>query len=239
MPEPDAKGRLFGRENFCFVGLELRRGIILHRSKRYEEAIAVFSGLENNPMIEPTYRINGTINRAAILAETRRAEAALVAVDQAKALFAQMAGPRGVEGSHRQFDWIRSCALHSLGRADEAAKMVSGLFDEDIPSRGIFHIPSNESIEFRYRRCIADKAWFRDFLTKQMDSPWPHVGIESFFRTEKAESPLADLVAELRAAPFMQQELEQFRQLPEGWRDLADRDRRTVIARRILAGTGQ
>jgi tetratricopeptide (TPR) repeat protein len=102
------------------------------------------------------YRTNIDINRAAFLAESGRYAEALKLHDQAIEDF----GKSGYElaGGLRQFAWIRACALHGLGRAEDAAKaMAATKVGGDVQFHRGAILPPAAEVRLRGYRCLRDK----------------------------------------------------------------------------------
>lgn len=135
----------------------LRYAQLLYNNRRHDEALAALMALENDALIAADYRINATVNRAAFLAELGRGPEALAAIDRAVAAFGSPSDAYRIEGSGRQFAWIRACALHLMGRADESSAAMAVV--DAAPERfsGTWAaVPTTSSIEFRAALCLGD-----------------------------------------------------------------------------------
>ncbi|MEH3098661.1 hypothetical protein [Sphingomonas adhaesiva] len=122
------------------------------------------------------YAINADLNRAAMLAEGGRYEAALSAVEAAVAAFAGASGHGAeVPGARLQFDWIRACALRGLGREAEAATLMASFRSAATPMQGRFAPPADRDVEERGWACLRDPAalaalWQRDLTAPAIGS---------------------------------------------------------------------
>lgn len=121
------------------------------------------------------YAINATINRAILAVEQGRYAEGLALVDDAFAAFQVVAGKTRVDkgeaipGSLRQFAWIKSCALHGLGRASEAVVWMRPVMAEAEPRGGGFILNSNSSVRVRAFMCMHDAGAVADEMVKRIE----------------------------------------------------------------------
>lgn len=114
------------------------------------------------------YRLNLRISLAARLAEAARYDEALALSESTRAAF--LLGAKGTEpvpGAVLQFDWVKACALHGLGRAGEAAAVMAGIAVAAQPEHRRLAPPRNRDVEERGYLCARDDAalaslWTRD-----------------------------------------------------------------------------
>jgi tetratricopeptide (TPR) repeat protein len=230
LPQP-VNGRLSDERQYEYLSYSLRRAQNLYSNRRFDEAIADLERLEANELIYLDYRINATVNKAAHLVELGRHGEALAAIDRALDHFRRSGGDAmRIDGSSRQFAWIRACALHHLGRTEEARTALWPL--DRAPERQWMAnaaIPPTSSIALRAAFCLDDDARVADVIRPADDAPypWPFANVlQANFRPQIAGQTvtlgraLARLAAEGVAFPV--------RQLPDryaaalsGWRPWA------------------
>jgi tetratricopeptide (TPR) repeat protein len=176
LPRPRAgRTTLSDSRQYDRLSNRLRHAQLLYNNRRHEEALASLAALENDPLIAADYRINATVNRAAFLAELGRGAEALAAIDRAVAAFGSPGDAYRIEGSGRQFAWIRACALHLLGRADEsaAAMAVVDAAPERIASTWA-SVPTTSSIGFRAALCLGNVDRIADVIGGYGDYGYPY-----------------------------------------------------------------
>lgn len=166
LPRPrEGRATISDSRQYDRLSNRLRYAQLLYNNRRHGEALAALEALENDPLIAADYRTNATVNRAAFLAELGRGPEALAAIDRAVAMFGSPSDAYRIEGSGRQFAWIRACALHLMGRADESAAAMAVV--DAAPERfsGTWaSVPTTSSIEFRAALCLGDVDRLADVL---------------------------------------------------------------------------
>lgn len=220
MPQPN-DGRLSDERQYEYLSYSLRRAQNLYNNRRFDEAIAELERMEANELIYLDYRINATVNKAAYLVELGRHAEGLVAIDKALAHFRAGGGDAmRVDGSSRQFAWIRACALHHLGRRDEARTALGPL--DRAPERQVAAnaaIPTSSSIAMRAAFCLNDEERLAEVLRLRNGAayPWAFANIlqanwnpQIAGQTETLRRALARLAAEGVEFPV--------RQLPDSYR---------------------
>lgn len=174
MPQP-TNGRLGDERQYEYLSYSLRRAQNLYNNRRFDEAIAELERLEANELIYLDYRINATVNKAAYLVELGRHAEGLAAIDKALDHFRAGGGDAmRIDGSSRQFAWIRACALHHLGRRDEARTALWPL--DRAPERQIAAnaaIPASSSIALRAAFCLDDDARLAEVLRLRNGAAYP------------------------------------------------------------------
>ena len=219
-PQP-ANGRLGDERQYEYLSYSLRRAQNLYNNRRFGEAIAELERLEANELIYLDYRINATVNKAAYLVEIGRHAEGLAAIDKALDHFRAGGGDAmRVDGSSRQFAWIRACALHHLGRRDEARTALWPL--DRAPERQVAAnaaIPTSSSIALRAAFCLDDDARLAEVLRLRNGAayPWAFANILQV----NWNPPIPGQAATLqRALARLQAEGVEFpvRQLPDSYR---------------------
>jgi hypothetical protein len=230
MPQP-ANGRLGDERQYEYLSYSLRRAQNLYNNRRFDEAIAELERMETNELIYLDYRINATVNKAAYLVELGRHAEGLAAIDKALDHFRAGGGDAmRVDGSSRQFAWIRACALHHLGRRDEARTALWPL--DRAPERQIAAnaaIPTSSSIALRSAFCLDDDARLAEVLRLRNGAayPWAFANILQANwnptiagQTETLRRALARLQSEGVEFPVRQLP-DSFRAALAGWRPAA------------------
>jgi tetratricopeptide (TPR) repeat protein len=181
LPQPrEGEGRISDERQYDRLSNRLRYAQLLYNNRRHGDALAPLETLENDPLIAPDYRVNATVNRAAFLAELGRGPEALAAIDRAGAVFGSPTDAYRIEGSGRQFAWIRACALHLMGRADESAAAMAVV--DSAPERFSGNwatVPTTSSIGFRAALCLGDVNRVADLLgdVGSYGYPYPYATI--------------------------------------------------------------
>ena len=179
LPQPDSKGRYNKRKSSEWIAVSMTRAASLGNAGRPEDAIEVYRKMEQNDAIAAEYRLNAVVNRAALFAELGQGAAALELIESAERQFVASPGSGKIEGSMRQFDWIRSCALHKLGRSDEARRVVSDIFSSPRPASKDFFVPAGATLEARYRWCVGDLDWLNGQFRRDLEQPLAPAGAVS------------------------------------------------------------
>jgi len=238
LPQPDRKGRYNKRKSFEWVAVSMARAASLHNAGHPEDAIEIYRKMEQNDAIAAEYRLNAVINRAALLAELGQGVAALELIEPAARQFVVSPGDAQIAGSMRQFDWIRGCALHNLGRSDEAQRVVSGIFSTPRPSSTDFFVPAGRTLEARYRWCIGDLTWLNGEFRKELEQPFAPAAAVNILYGKTPPYPQHQQMANAIRSQFRSPEtIGRLREPPPGWRDLLDSDKLAVRARAIIAST--
>ncbi|WP_194953273.1 tetratricopeptide repeat protein [Sphingopyxis solisilvae] len=236
LPQPDRKGRYNKRKSFEWIAVSMTRAASLHNAGHPEDAIEIYRKMEQNDAIAAEYRLNAVINRAALLAELGQGAAALELIEPAARQFVVSPGDARIAGSMRQFDWIRGCALHSLGRSDEAQRVVSGIFSTPRPSSADFFVPAGRTLEARYRWCIGDLAWLNGEFRKELEQPFaPAAAVNILYGKTHPYPQHQQMTNAIRSQFRSPETIGRLREPPPGWRDLLDSDKLAVRARAIIA----
>lgn len=142
---------------FSWISLLLRQAKQVINNGDLEAGLELYRLIEAQTQFEGGFRANGLVNHAAVLAEFDRPREAIVLLDAAE----KAAGPRRgwVQGSERQFAWIRACALYQLGDKKGMEKAME-VIRKAAPAlrRASGGIASTESIELRMAYCMNDDA---------------------------------------------------------------------------------
>jgi|GEM_PF-3430966 len=134
---------------------------------------------EARPLLDPVYGLNMDVNRAAMLAQDGRHAEALALIEAAEADFRNRSSEEfgsdraRVPGSLRQFRWIRACALHGLGRTDEARTTFAQVVAAPEPGEAAWVAASNLQIRLRARNCMGDVEGLVDEFIAQLDGGLP------------------------------------------------------------------
>ncbi len=230
MPQP-VNGRLGDERQYEYLSYSLRRAQNLYNNRRFDEAIAELERMEANRLIYLDYRTNATVNKAAYLVELGRHAEGLAAIDKALDHFRAGGGDAmRVDGSSRQFAWIRACALHHLGRRDEARAALWPL--DRAPERqpaANAAIPTSSSIALRAAFCLDDDVRLAEVLRLRNGAayPWAFANILQAHwtpaiagQTETLRRALARLQAEGVEFPVRQLP-DSYRAALAGWRPTA------------------
>ncbi|MFK3888656.1 hypothetical protein [Sphingomonas sp. NPDC079357] len=114
------------------------------------------------------YAINVDLQTASILALDGRYAQALPRVDRAERGFVAMAARMSVvPGATAQFDSVRACVLHGLGRTAEAAAALARIDQAAKPTSRRYAPPANRDLVERAALCMRDpdslvSVWQRD-----------------------------------------------------------------------------
>lgn len=177
------------------------------------------------------FRLNLMINRASHLAADGRHAEALEEIDAALAQFESGPADLRVPGSERQFNWVRACALHGLGRTEEARLLIAAVAAAAQPMQPMVILEANENISTRLALCLGNVDGAVAELTRALQrSPFSNVVVLLQPGIERPNVS-AELLLAIRSHPGMQRlAAEQVRTLPPSllpamrrWRD-ASRD---------------
>lgn len=108
------------------------------------------------------FAVNATINRAYLAVEQGRHADGLRLIDAAFAAFTGTSAPtKGkradvIPGSLREFAWIKACALHGLGRPEDAAALMGPVMADREPRDDQFILTPNENLRMRAFMCMHD-----------------------------------------------------------------------------------
>ena len=123
--------------------------------ENWDAALAHYRRIEDTLGRSP-YAVNGSVNRAALLARLGRYQEALQLINAGQARFDNEAGRDALSGSERQFAWIRSCALAGLGRKQEADAAAAIVAQESVDPN--FVVETATKLEERLADCRNDTA---------------------------------------------------------------------------------
>lgn len=150
-----------------WVAVTTRIAWLQHRLGLIDTALATLEDGANRlgTTNQDFYALNLEINRAAILAETGHYAEALALIERTDARFGaapqkSKGGGQKVEGSDRHFAWIRACALHGLGRTEEADREIARISGKPIVDRA-FRQESDQQILTRAAFCMRDTAMLK------------------------------------------------------------------------------
>ena len=139
------------------------------RSQRDDRAgaIAEYEAVERVLAGSP-YAVNATVNRAAALANDGRYAEALTAIEGAWAQYLRDNRGDKVPGSKRQFSWIRACALHGLGRTDDARAAMPMLQDDREIKDDYFVVEPDNDLKLRIAACMRDGPEFARLIARDL-----------------------------------------------------------------------
>ncbi|THD34816.1 MAG: tetratricopeptide repeat protein [Sphingomonas sp.] len=186
-----------------WVILTIREGNLLIGLGRYDEAIRLLAEARERIGRENVFGVNIDVNRAAGLANVGRYAEALAVITEARAQFdgGKERGKRGAEkldGSDRQFEWIRGCALKGLGRADEARPAFATVLNAPEPADPFFKTENNDQLRFRVYFCTRDSAALATYLKSDIDTsliaPGSFLLLQPAWRTTNDPGKLYDAV---------------------------------------------
>jgi tetratricopeptide (TPR) repeat protein len=125
-----------------------------------DQAIAGYELLAKDGRIYSEYRINAKVNLAAGYAEQGQFADALNMINEAKREFdGFQEDPQDYKltGSDRHFAWIKACALHGLGKSEEAKPLISFVLSApEKPVDQYADVYFTSSIERRLYACMGD-----------------------------------------------------------------------------------
>jgi len=151
-----------------WVIVTVRKANVLIGLGRYDEAIALLAEARDRIGADNVFAVNLDINRAAALANLGRSADALALITEARARFDRGAvkrrGSVKLDGSDRQFEWIRGCALDGLGRHDEARSAFATVLGAPEPADPFFKTESNDDLRFRIYTCTRDSRALADTI---------------------------------------------------------------------------
>jgi hypothetical protein len=144
-------------QQFSWVTLQVRLAKFELIHGRPEAAIALYESIAANEQVPMGIRANGTMNHAAMMAETGHPREALALLAKVEPIV--MGSKDVVEGSERQFAWIRACALSQLGDRKGTNKAIAVITSapEEL-RRASGHLMSTEGLEVRMGYCMGDDA---------------------------------------------------------------------------------
>lgn len=159
-----------------WVMLTLRLAKIMSEAGYTADALQALSEIPEQ-LREKGYKLNLDVNKAALLAETGAYQKSLQLITDASVGFEQFNQNKGdggakVGGSARHFDWIRACALHGLGRRDEARKLIDKIADpSNQETDSYFVVSSNGSVRTRAYFCMHDVDRLTNEFTNALLTP--------------------------------------------------------------------
>lgn len=148
------------RDRFDEMQLVVRRARLQFETGEAAGAIAALDDATKAYASETEYLLNLDVNKASYLAYAGRYAEALTLIEGAEAKFRateETPDEYKVGGSGRQFAWIRACALHGLGRRDEAARVFAPILRatrEPVDDSAALEL--NDSIRARGLSCMGD-----------------------------------------------------------------------------------
>jgi tetratricopeptide (TPR) repeat protein len=146
-----------------YLGVRMGRGEV-------DGALAGYQMLAKDERIYARYRTNAKVNLAAHYAELGRFDAALKMIDEAKREFD--AGQEDfnnykLTGSDRHFAWIKACALHGLGKTDDAKPFIAIVLSApEKPVDQFADIYATSSIERRLYACMGDVERMAELISR-------------------------------------------------------------------------
>ncbi|MDB5679732.1 hypothetical protein [Sphingomonas bacterium] len=158
-----------------WVILTTREGNLLIAAGRYDEAIALWADARQRIGHDNVFGVNLDVNRAAALANVGRYAEALATIVDARTQFdgGKEKNKRGavqLDGSDRQFEWIRGCALTGLGRKDEARAAFATVLTAPEPVDPFFKTENNDQLRYRVYFCTRDSAALATYATADIDT---------------------------------------------------------------------
>lgn len=157
---PGTKKRLSGSAQWEWTSFTLAKAGTLMRQGRLDEVVLLYKDFESQPLIAQDLKANTSVNLAAYLAEAGRYEEALSALDLAETAHGAAVPSYDnvkISGSDREFMWIRACALHGMGKRDEAKLLTDKLYV--MPDQAASYLASmtpTSFIKLRLAFCIED-----------------------------------------------------------------------------------
>lgn len=173
-------------DQFEWVALTNRIAVIHALAGELDRAIATLADAKAAMGDEQFYAVNFDVNRAAYLLESGHAAEALATIDKALAAF--RGGKPGkssadrVPGAEREFGWIRACALHRLGRVNEAQAVARRALADANPTDPQFVLKPTTAITVRYARCIDNPALAATALATELSTQ--PIGASAFVRLQ-------------------------------------------------------
>jgi tetratricopeptide (TPR) repeat protein len=176
---PGNKKKLSDDAQWEWTSFALAKASTLVFAGKLDDAVKVYEDFERQPLIAEMWKANTAINRAAYLAEAGRFKESLAALDFAQSVF-DRSTPRGsngkLDGSNREFMWIRACALHGLGRRKEVSSLITSLYEmPDRPTSAWASMTSTMNIKLRLAFCMEDTDALVDLVQQNAAtySPFP------------------------------------------------------------------
>ncbi len=153
-------------KQFDWISLAMREAKLQQWLGNIAAATAIYDMIGANRAIYAGYRVNGAINKAAMLAELGQAAASLALITQAQTDFDRTSNGPKVPGSDRQFAWIRACDHHLLGNEKEARKAMAVIKAAPAELRNAQGmIAPTSGIEVRLAFCLKDDGMLADFVS--------------------------------------------------------------------------
>lgn len=184
-----------------WVILTIREGNLLIGLGRYDEAVKLLADARERIGRENVFGVNLDVNRAAGLANVGRHAEALAVITEARTQFdggkeRNKRGAEKLDGSDRQFEWIRGCALKGLGRADEASSAFATVLNAPEPADPFFKTEGNDQLRFRVYFCTRDSAALANYVKADVDSallaPGSFLFLQPAWRTTNDPGKLYD-----------------------------------------------
>jgi tetratricopeptide (TPR) repeat protein len=173
------------------------------------------------------YAMNATINRAALFANRNRYAEALATIEPLWQQWNAINSTDKVNGSERQFAWIRACALEGLGRHTEADAAFQTVIEAHDSRDRNFVIESDERLKLKGLMCMRRTKSIKQIAAADLrNALFPN----ELITFQPAYRPLnyAELWAQLRSDPDLAAAArERMRELPpeltpalNGWRTI-------------------
>ena len=192
------KGRS-SQQTMDWVLAKARLATVMQFDGRVEQSLRQYEDIQAQAG-KSEFGLNGMINHAATLVESRRYAEALDLIDRAWALFTK-SGDEALKGSERQFAWIRSCALGGLGRNDEADAAYAVVRNSGDVSDRDYIVDRKESIEWRGLWCRRREADLKALMLAELAASRPSIAVLALQPGYRPEFEDPELLAKLRADP--------------------------------------
>ena len=126
-------------------------------------------------LIENPRALNIQVTLATLLAEQGRSKEALATIEQVRALLTEPDNlGRPIPGALLQIDWIRACALHGLGRLEEANAVmfsVRSATQPEKPKKSLFMPVRRFDLLMRADSCAHDDKAMTENLSRKLNDP--------------------------------------------------------------------
>ena len=153
-------------KQFDWVSLAMREAKLQQALGNVAAATSIYDAISANQAIYAGYRVNGAVNKAAMLAELGQAAQSLALINQAENDFKRTSNGPKVPGSDRQFAWIKACDYHLLGNEKEARKAIAVIQSAPAELRNAKGmIAPTSGIEIRLAFCLKDDAMLAGIVT--------------------------------------------------------------------------
>jgi tetratricopeptide (TPR) repeat protein len=218
---PGDKKKLSDDKQWEWTSFTLAKASTLVLAGRLDDAVKVCEDFERQPLIDQSWKANTAINRAAYLAEAGRFKESLAALDFAQSVFdgsVPVNGGYKLDGSNREFMWIRACALHGLGRREEVSSLITSLYamPEQLTSYSASMTPTMQ-IKIRLVFCMEDTDALVDIVRQNVvsNSPLPMFAtqiLQSGYQLNSVDRSV--FIERVRNDPRLRDIMAQVEQLP-------------------------